>query len=414
MGPPVTMLAPLLGSESVSWRLNCTDVPYFGSGLDAGATPLSLAAAAAHGMPLFRHMFGADPCARVIRGKLWLYVSHDPSVPHKTQLRSDAARDGATDMSITNFEVFSASSPEAPLLSHGVALSLSDVPWASKVIWAPDVVAGRNGKVYLYFPAIDKYGDFRVGVAIAEKPEGPFRAEPAPVEGTFSIDPHVFVSSAGVSSLYFGGLWGGQLEKWKAPSHEKFTDGRALGPQRARLSDDFLSLASEVREMSIRDDVGIPINASDTSRRFFEATWLFERNDLVYLVYSTGDTHLLVYATATNSEGPFTYRGQLLPPVLGWSTHPAVVQFGEHWWLIFQDATLSGGATERRNLKVARLTFTSDGSMAVEQSVRSRCQPETANWASTSGESSNRVRHSTSTPRTGIRSQRRSVLSPDA
>jgi len=76
-------------------------------------------------------------------------------------------------------------------------------------MWAPDA-AEKNGKFYLYFPARDKEGVFRIGVAVGDKPEGPFKAEEKAIEGSYSIDPASFVDDDGEAYLYFGGLWGGQ------------------------------------------------------------------------------------------------------------------------------------------------------------------------------------------------------------
>ena len=80
-------------------------------------------------------------------------------------------------------------------------------------LWAPDA-AFRNGRYYLYFPARDKAGVFRIGVATSLRPEGPFKAELAPIEGSFSIDPCVFRDDDGEFYMYFGGIWGGQLQCW--------------------------------------------------------------------------------------------------------------------------------------------------------------------------------------------------------
>ena len=59
---------------------------------------------------------------------------------------------------------------------HPVALDMRDVPWAEKQMWAPDA-ARKNGRYFLYFPAKDKEGVFRIGVATSDRPEGPFKAE---------------------------------------------------------------------------------------------------------------------------------------------------------------------------------------------------------------------------------------------
>ena len=52
------------------------------------------------------------------------------------------------------------------------------------------------------------------GVAVSSNPAGPFKADPEPLEGAFSIDPAVFRDSDGSAYLYFGGIWGGQLQRW--------------------------------------------------------------------------------------------------------------------------------------------------------------------------------------------------------
>jgi len=68
---------------------------------------------------------------------------------------------------------------------------------------------------YFYFPAKDKKGAFRIGVATGKKPEGPFKAQPDAIKGSFSIDPAVFVDDDGNAYMYFGGIWGGQLQRWQ-------------------------------------------------------------------------------------------------------------------------------------------------------------------------------------------------------
>ena len=82
-----------------------------------------------------------------------------------------------------------------------------------------------------------------------------------------------------------------------------------------------------------------------------------------YLSYSTGDTHLIVYATGDNPYGPFTYLGVVLTPVLGWTTHHSIVEFKGKWYLFYHDSSLSGGKTHLRSIKVAELRYREDGSI---------------------------------------------------
>lgn len=92
-------------------------------------------------------------------------------------------------------------------------LDLPDVPWAAKQLWAPDA-AEKDGKFYLYFPAKDHEGVFRLGVAISDTPDGKFKAEPSFIPGSYSIDPSVLADTDGSYYIYFGGIWGGQLQAW--------------------------------------------------------------------------------------------------------------------------------------------------------------------------------------------------------
>ena len=82
-----------------------------------------------------------------------------------------------------------------------------------------------------------------------------------------------------------------------------------------------------------------------------------------YLSYSTGDTHRIVYATADDPYGPFTYRGVVLTPVLGWTTHHSILEFDGRWWLFYHDTSLSEGRTHLRSVKVTELTYRADGSI---------------------------------------------------
>ena len=57
---------------------------------------------------------------------------------------------------------------------HGVILDVKDVAWAEKQMWDNDCVE-KDGKYYLIFSAKGYDGVFRLGVAVADNPYGPFR-----------------------------------------------------------------------------------------------------------------------------------------------------------------------------------------------------------------------------------------------
>jgi hypothetical protein len=311
--------------------------------------------------PLVEHIYVADPRAHVFEGRVYVYPSHDieAGVPED---------DEGSHFAMVDYHVLSMDRVGGPVTDHGVALHLRDVPWADRQLWSEDA-ACRDGRYYLYFPAKDRDGIFRIGVAQSPSPAGPFVAEPAPIEGSFSIDPCAFRDDDGTHYLYFGGLWGGQLQRWRDGAYDPRVprdiqdDGPALGPRVARLRDDMLGFAERPREVRILDPGGAPIRQQDRERRFFEAVWMHKHQGRYYLSYSTGDTHLIVYATGDNPYGPFTYRGVVLTPVLGWTTHHSILEVDGRWYLFFHDSSLSGGRTHLRSTKVTELEYRPDGSI---------------------------------------------------
>lgn len=311
-------------------------------------------------LPLVTHVYTADPSAHVFEGRIYLYPSHD--------LDLEAVENDLGDQyAMTDYHVFSQEHPEGPVTDHGEALHLKDVPWASKQMWAPDA-AYANGRYYLYFPARDQAGVFRIGVATSDRPEGPFKAEPAPIAGSFSIDPCVLHDQSGGYYMYFGGLWGGQLQCWRGEEFdplgaEPLAGEPALCPQVAKLTSDLLGFAGEPQDLVILDETGAPLKADDHERRYFEGPWMHQHNGLYYFSYSTGNSHTLVYATGTSPVGPFTFRGRILNPVIGWTTHHSIVQHNGRWWLYYHDASLSGGISHKRSVKVQELFYAEDGTI---------------------------------------------------
>jgi hypothetical protein len=123
------------------------------------------------------------------------------------------------------------------------------------------------------------------------------------------------------------------------------------------------SFSGDVQPLAILDANGEPLRADDHDRRFFEAAWMHKRGGVYYFSYSTGDTHYLAYATGDSPLGPFTYRGRILEPVLGWTTHHSIVEYQDRWYLFYHDASLSGGRNHLRCVKAAELFYADDGAI---------------------------------------------------
>jgi hypothetical protein len=309
---------------------------------------------------LVDHMYAADPAAHVFNDRLFIYPSHDieSGIPEN---------DLGDHFDMRDYHVISMEDVEGEVTDHGVALDIKDVPWAHRQMWDTDV-ATRNGKYFMYFPAKDHTDIFRIGVAVSDRPEGPFIPEPHPMIGSYSIDPAVYRDQNGDYFMYFGGLWGGQLQRYRNNraqecGAEPADQEPALCARVARLREDMLGFAEEPRDVVILDEKGEPLKAGDHQRRFFEASWMHTYKGTYYFSYSTGNTHLLCYATGDNPYGPFTYRGVILTPVVGWTTHHSIVEFKGKWYLFHHDSVPSGGKTWLRSLKVIELQYNDNGTI---------------------------------------------------
>lgn len=308
----------------------------------------------------------ADPSVHIFNDRLYIYPSHDweSGIPEN---------DNGDHFNMKDYYVFSTVDPmEGEIVNHGKVLDTQDIPWAGRQLWDCDV-AEKNGKYYMYFPLKDQNDIFRMGVAIADRPEGPFRPQPDPVRGSYSIDYAVFRDDDGQFYCYFGGIWGGQLQRYrdnKALESAYLPSGKepAIAPRVVRLADDMLQFGEEPRAVQIVDGQGNPLTA-DNPYRFFEASWMHKYNGKYYFSYSTGDTHFLCYAIGDNPYGPFVYQGVILTPVVGWTTHHCIVNWRGKWYLFHHDSVPSGGKTWLRSLKVCELNYDADGKIQTIEGI---------------------------------------------
>ncbi|UOB17621.1 glycoside hydrolase family 43 protein [Abyssalbus ytuae] len=314
--------------------------------------------------PLVKHIYTADPSAHVFEGKIYIYPSHDVDA-------GEAFDDLGSHFAMEDYHVISMDNLDSNAMDNGVALHVNDVSWAEKQMWAPDA-AEKNGKYYLFFPAKGHDGIFRIGVAVSDSPVGPFSPQPQAIKGSFSIDPAVFKDDDGEYYMYFGGLWGGQLQRWRTgvfnPEHPESPfahlpedEEPALCPKIAKMTDDLLEFAEEPKDIVILDENGNPLLAGDNKRRFFEAAWMHKYNGTYYFSYSTGDTHFICYATSSNPYGPFTYQGRILNPVIGWTSHHSICEVNGKWYLFYHDSSLSKGVTHLRSIKVTEIEYDKNG-----------------------------------------------------
>jgi hypothetical protein len=275
--------------------------------------------------------FTADPTARVFEGKIYVYPSHDIlASPGK-------GREGWFCMA--DYHVFS-SDNLTDWKDHGVIVSQNNVPWVDSTsysMWAPDCIF-RNGKYYFYFPAISKEKDMRrgmgIGVAISDKPYGPFKPEPKPIGGVAGIDPNILIDKDGQAYIYCAGR------------------GGLTG---AKLKDNMLELASEPKAIE-----GLP-------KGFKEGPFMFERKGIYYFTFPfvIDSTESLAYCMGNNPLGPFKYAGVIMDkwPDGCWTNQPSILEYKGQWYLFYHHNDLSPHFDKNRSVRVDSLFFNEDGTI---------------------------------------------------
>ena len=299
--------------------------------------------------PVIRDQFTADPTARVFNNKVYLYPSHDIFPPEGQ--RQDW-------FCMEDYHVFS-SENLTDWTDHGVIVTQNQVPWVkpdSYSMWAPDCVE-RNGKYYFYFPATPKSGrGFGVGVAVADRPEGPFVPEPEPIKGINGIDPCVLLASDGNAYIFWG-------------------PGRC-----AKLKDNMKELADDTpTEMVKWGDHEFEMSGvnclKDLPNRQAEGPFAFEYNGNYYLTYPyvRNNTEVLGYAMSKHPMGPYEYKGLIMAEHANgcWTNHHSIVNYRGQWYLFYHHNPLSPRDDKRRSVQIEKLYFNADGTIReVKETMR--------------------------------------------
>ncbi len=282
--------------------------------------------------PIVRNQYSADPTARVFGDRVYVYPSHD--------ILAQPGKGRVGWFCMEDYHVFS-SANLTDWTDHGMIVSQTTVPWANPTgysMWAPDCIE-RNGKYYFYFPTLPKdtalYGrSFGIGVAVSDKPTGPFMPEAKPIKGVKGIDPNVFIDKDGQAYLYW-------------------SQGNIYV---AKLKDNMKELASEV--------VTIP---NLPTKGLKEGPFVFERNGLYYLTFPhvENKTERLEYAIGDNPMGPFKMTGVIMDesPTGCWTNHHSILQYKKQWYLFYHHNDYSPKFDKARSIRLDSLSFNADGTI---------------------------------------------------
>ncbi|GAA0454549.1 hypothetical protein Aca07nite_69220 [Actinoplanes capillaceus] len=279
--------------------------------------------------------YSADPAPLVADGQLYVYTGHDE------------ARPAVNDFIMNEWGAFRTSDVAEGEWTHFPSLMRPEqvFTWATPGrAYAGQVVRGPDGRYYWYVPVSERdstaANTFAIGVAVSGTPTGPWTdhiggpliSQRTPTANTIeNIDPTILVEGQRV--FVYWGTFG------------------------------------QPRMLEFQADMKTPVGAQRTVTGltgFFEASWLFKRDDTYYLAYAGNNTGActpahyhacIAYATATEPTGPWTYRGTILSPVSSTTSHPGIVEFNGQWYLAYHTADAVGGGHFRRSVAIDRVEW---------------------------------------------------------
>lgn len=277
-----------------------------------------------NGNPIITHHYTADPAALVKGDTLWLFAGHDFAGGQKGYKMKDWLVFSTTDLK--NWT------------EYPVSMKISDFSWAK----SGDAYAGqtieRDGKYYWYI-STNWSG---IGVAVADRPEGPYRdalGKPlltnkdcfASSHSWACIDPTVWIDDNGQAWIFWG-------------NRECYY---------AKLKKNMIEIDGEVKQVKFE---GLD---------FTEAPWIHKYNDKYYLSYATGFPEKIAYAVADKIDGTYRYKG-ILNEIAGNSNtnHQAIVEFKGQWYFIYHNGGIqTDGGSYSRSICIDPLYYNADGSI---------------------------------------------------
>lgn len=293
------------GASAAGLRAGLRGLPIANAGDDAPAPRFRDA-------PLLPGPRIADPSAHVFAGRIYIYGSHDVDEP---------ARDGDSNQFVMrDYRVLSmASAARSPCTWSRWRWPTCPGQPAARV---PDA-AERDGRYYLYFPAKDKHGVFRIGVAVGDRPEGPFKPQPKPIRGSYSIDLFGVRRRRRRALPAVRRHLGGQLQRWKTwrkydpaggDTDLQRPDAPALMPRIARLRKDMLEFVEPPARIADLDASGNRYRAA-TPPTFLRSRMDAQARRPLLPAGPPATPTPSATPSATRPTGPFIERGIVLPPV---------------------------------------------------------------------------------------------------
>jgi beta-xylosidase len=248
----------------------------------------------------------------------------------------------------------------------GWALRKTPGFWVKDLFWAPEVRAYR-GRYYMVYSGLltgEKEAKLRLGLAVSDRPEGPYANLYTPWfdAGYGAIDGDIFIDVNGKPYLFFS----------RNGSEKGYAYGKIYG----------VALAADLSK-----PLGAPKLLLQASQpwelvhakvnRCNEGPTVFQHNGLYYMTYSANDTSTpaygIGYATAKSPLGPWKKAASnpLLKTMPGTGIsgpgHNSIVASpdGKELWIVYHTHADPAHPSQDRVVNADRIAFTSNGGMHV-------------------------------------------------
>jgi hypothetical protein len=282
--------------------------------------------------PIVQTIYTADPAPMVYNGRCYVYTTHDEDV--------------LVDNFFTMNDWWCYSSEDmVNWTDHGCVLSYTDFSWSSGKAWAGQCVE-RNGKFYFYVPLAKKSGGEAIGVAVSDSPTGPFvdaLGKPLIDRGWGDIDPTVFIDDDGQAYLY----WGNPDLYY------------------VKLNTDMISYSGGIVKVPLTTSGFGTRSKDDRPTTYEEGPWFYKRNNLYYMVFAAGPiSEHIGYSTSTSPNGPWTYRGVVMPTQgSSFTNHPGTIDYKGNSYFFYHNGALPGGGGYHRSVCVEQFEYNPDGTI---------------------------------------------------
>ena len=281
------------------------------------------------GNPVFPGWY-ADPEGIIFDDRYWIYPTF--SAPYDQQVFLDAF-----------------SSPDLiNWTKHSRIIDTTSVRWVKRALWAPAIVK-KCEKYFLFFAGNDiqnneQYGG--IGVAIADRPEGPFRDHLGKplidkfYNGAQPIDQFVFLDRDGSFYMYYGG--------WRHCNVARLNAGFT----------GFEPLPSGEMFMEV------------TPEEYVEGPFMFIRGGKYYFMWSEGGwgrpDYCVAYAIADSPFGPFQRIGKILeqdPNIATSAGHHSIIHDpkSDKYYIVYHRRPLTETDRNSRETCIDEMFFDENG-----------------------------------------------------